>query len=243
MATYGIVNILGEVKKMYIQFLVEDISGERLINAIMKKYQIESPTIGIEYTIRSYKGIGGIPKGNNVRTNKSEKLLNDLPKRLRAFNVSLKSKEDASLFIVLDNDARDPDEFEGQLKVLSRRADIDIDHVFCIAIEEMEAWLLGDRSAIQTAYPRLADRIASKHATYRQDSICGTWEVLAEILTKNGLREFNKQNSTPYEVGKRKIEWAENIGNYIDIRKNQSPSFLKFIAQLDIRREAIIQQK
>lgn len=182
---------------MYIQFLVEDFSGSKLIDLIMKKYQAESADVPINYDIRSYKGIGGIPKGANACNNKSQQLLNDLPKRLRAFNILLRDVEDAALFIVLDNDTRNPKEFEKQLQELSNSEGIEIDHVFCIAIEEMEAWLLGDRNAMQLAYPDLVDRIATKHASYRQDSICNTWEVLADILTKKGLSAFQKRNPTP----------------------------------------------
>lgn len=228
---------------MYIQFLVEDVSGSKLIDIVMKKYQIESQVVDIEYDIRPYKGIGGIPRGIDAHSIKSQQLLNDLPKRLRAFNVALKDIKDAVLFIVLDNDARDPNEFERQLRALSVQTGIKIDHVFCVAIEEMEAWLLGDRDAIQSAYPKISDRIATKHAAYRQDSICGTWETLADILTKKGFGAFQKQNPTPYDVGKCKIEWAENIGNYLNLRKNTSPSFMKFITELDIRRNAIIKQE
>lgn len=227
---------------MYIQFLVEDFSGSKLIDIIMKKYQAESADVPINYDIRSYKGIGGIPKGANACNNKSQQLLNDLPKRLRAFNILLRDVEDAALFIVLDNDTRNPKEFEKQLQELSNSEGIEIDHVFCIAIEEMEAWLLGDRNAMQLAYPDLVDRIATKHASYRQDSICNTWEVLADILTKKGLSAFQKRNPTPYDIGKCKIEWAEKIGNYLNLRDNTSPSFLKFIFQLDCRRNAILER-
>lgn len=49
---------------MYIQFLVEDISGSKLIDIVMKKYRMESQTIDIDYDIRPYKGIGGIPNND-----------------------------------------------------------------------------------------------------------------------------------------------------------------------------------
>lgn len=220
---------------MYIQFLIEDISGEILIDAIMKNYIEERSVNNVEYNILSYKGIGGFAKGRDARNIKSQHLLNDLPKRLKAFNASLLHIEDACLFIILDNDARDPLEFREALEDISRRESINIDHVFCIAIEEMEAWLLGDYSAIQAAYPKMHDRIASKHSNYVQDSICGTWEFLADILTRGGIGQFRKQNPTVFDVGKCKSEWAENIGKYFDIEQNSSPSFQYFISNLDKR--------
>ncbi len=45
------------------------------------------------------------------------------------------------------------------------------DYVFCIAVKEMEAWLLGDREAIQKAYPMQRRQYIKK---YRQDEICDT---------------------------------------------------------------------
>lgn len=220
---------------MYIQFLIEDISGKILIDAIMKKYIEESPANNVEYNILPYKGIGGFSKGKNVQNIKSQHLLNDLPKRLKAFNAYLLHKEDACLFIILDNDTRNPLEFRKKLENIACRESIKIDHVFCIAIEEMEAWLLGDYKAIQAAYPKMHDRIASKHSNYAQDSICGTWEFLADILTRGGIGQFKKQNPTVFDIGKCKSEWAENIGQYFDIRQNTSPSFQFFISNLDKR--------
>ncbi|GHV39150.1 hypothetical protein FACS1894187_18790 [Synergistales bacterium] len=76
---------------MFVQFLVEDQSGEKLIDAVMNKYNLERPDSLIEYEIRSYKGIGGFKKGPNAKNIKSDKLLTDLPKRMRAFDSILRS--------------------------------------------------------------------------------------------------------------------------------------------------------
>ena len=56
---------------------------------------------------------------------------------------------------------------------------IQIDHVFCIAIKEMEAWLLGDLNAIEAAYPQVRKTYIR---SYTQDGICDTWEVLANMI-------------------------------------------------------------
>ena len=220
---------------MFIQFLVEDQSGEKLVNAVMDKYKLEQHDATIEYRIKSYKGLGGLKKGPDAQSIKSSHLLTELPKRMCAISNELRYVENAAIFIILDNDNRNTDAFSKQLYDVAQRNKITADHVFCIAVEEMEAWLLGDRQAIMNAYPKVRSRIEAKYNNYRQDSICGTWEFLADMLTKSGLSKFKKDNPTTMDVGKCKSEWAENIGNYLEIRANNSPSFNCFIGELDKR--------
>lgn len=104
------------------------------------------------------------------------------------------------------------------------------DHVFCIAVEEMEAWLLGDREALKTAYPKAKDGVLK---SYSQDSICGTWELLADTIYSGGYKALKKH---PYNViGKVKAEWTENIGKYMVPERNISPSFQYFYNEVMCR--------
>lgn len=222
---------------MQIEFLVEDSSGKKLLEEIMKKYIQEMPLFPIEYSILPYKGIGGFSKGTNAKNVKAQQLLNDLPKRLKAIQAKYWGVQDVSIIVVLDNDTRDTIKFQEDLERLAQRENIFIDHVFCIAVEEMEAWLLGDRNALQAAYANVADRISSKYSSYKQDSICGTWECLADMLTKGGIANFRKKNPTAFDIGRCKSEWAEKIGQQMNLRENTSPSFQKFLQELDRRRE------
>lgn len=220
---------------MHIEFLVEDASGQELLSQIMKKY-VEENNISIRYNFKSYKGIGSINKGKKADMIKSEQLLSELPKRLKAFQaISLYDKE-LSVFVVVDNDKHDPGMFYESLKAICQRNGITMDCVFCIAVEEMEAWLLGDRDAIINAYPELKDRIISKHSQYVQDSICGTWEFLADMLSEKGIKGFFEKNRTVYEVGLQKSIWAKRIGAELDINANKSPSFNRFIQELNKRK-------
>ena len=109
---------------------------------------------------------------------------------------------------------------------------ISIDHVFCIAVEEMEAWLLGDRNAVLKAYPSAKTSLLND---YEQDSICGTWEKLAGAVYPGGLAKFRKENKTYQDIGKHKCEWALKIGEHMDVHRNCSPSFQFFVTAIEER--------
>lgn len=171
-----------------------------------------------------------MPKGTPLEQ-KTGKLLNDLPMFLRAFDKILRNMGNAALFVVLDNDKRDTEVFQKQLEDLARENMVLSDHVFCIAVKEMEAWLLGDLSAIERAYPNL--RKTPSFRKYEQDGICDTWEVLADMVYKGGIKKLKKvAGNSYYEIGKSKSEWADKIGVELDLESNRSPSFQFFIHEL-----------
>ena len=214
---------------MYFHFLVEDMSGATLIEILMNK--IRNSRDDIQFHCHSFKGIGGLTRKNTIKETKTGKLLNDLATYLRGFNKSLQGIE-AAIFIVVDNDTRDTEAFRNELKSVAEQNRITIDHVFCIAIEEMEAWLLGDAEAVKQAYPSAKLQIVQ---SYEQDSICGTWELLADAIYPGGLKRFRKDCPTFVEKGKYKNEWAQQIGQYMQIQKNKSPSFQYFIQEISKR--------
>lgn len=76
----------------------------------------------------------------------------------------------------------------------------------------------------RTAYASLK---AGPLDSYVQDSICGTWEVLADAIYPGGSAAL-KAIGWP-APGVAKCEWATNIGKHIDVNRNVSPSFQKFV--------------
>ena len=46
------------------------------------------------------------------------------------------------------------------------------------------------------------------------------------------LKKFKKECPTYREVGRYKAEWAEQIGAYLDLSNNKSPSFQYFVSAL-----------
>lgn len=218
---------------MYFQFLVEDCSTEVLASHIMAKIQEQYIEKEVYYDIKSFKGIGHLPKKGTVMERKTGQLLNDLPLYLRGFDKKMRCMGQAALVIVIDNDTRDPGEFRQQLEEIARMNMVLVDYVFCIAIKEMEAWLLGDIQAVEKAYPNVRKNYLRE---YRQDGICDTWEVLANMVYPGGLNKLKKRAANSYmEIGRAKSEWAEKIGRELQLQHNLSPSFNHFIEEIEKR--------
>lgn len=218
---------------MYYQFLIEDKSSELLIDVLMKKFTLLYPET--TYNCKSFHGIGGFSKKNTVKETKTGHLLNDLATYLRGFNKSLQSFPSV-IVVVLDNDDHNTQELQDSLESVATQNMIDVDHVFCIAVEEVEAWLLGDESAITAAYPNV--KLPVLHS-YEQDSICGTWEKLADAIYPGGYAKLIKNAVSYAEIGRIKAEWSKNIGAYMEFDSNKSPSFNFFFSEIKKRAEAV----
>ena len=211
---------------MHFQFLIEDQSSAVLIEILMQNLISQNPAV--TYNCKYFKGIGGFTKKNTVKETKSGKLLNDLATYLRGFSKSLQHSQSA-IMIVLDNDDHDPDAFLEELQAVADKNAISADHSFCLAIEEVEAWLLGDQNALLLAYPGAKQAVLQ---AYKQDSICGTWELLADAIYPGSLKKFKTDCPTYVDVGNWKSECAREIGRYMKPENNISPSFKHFMAEI-----------
>ncbi len=207
---------------MRFEILIEDASGKIALKSILKK--ILGPN-GQDHTYRifAYKGIGRIPK--NLRGTpdpKTRTLLDQLPKILRAYGKSLQAATSA-VIVVVDLDNKDCIKFKNQLLDVLKDCDQQPTTLFRIAIEEGEAWLLGDRNAVKATYPLVKEHVLN---TYVQDSICGTWEKLADAVYPGGSHKL-KRLGYPL-IGQIKCEWARKIAPHLDVESNQSRSFQVF---------------
>jgi hypothetical protein len=170
------------------------------------------------YRIRSYKGIGHIPK--NLQSNNDvgkRLLLNQLPRLLRGYG---KVPHIEYVIIICDLDNRNKKQFLTELKGVLDACNPKPNTRFCLAIEEFEAWYLGDFNAIRKAYPKARNSILNK---YVNDDICDTWELLADAVYKGGSRALTKEGWQA--VGKQKSIWAQKISPHMNVEDNDSPSF------------------
>jgi hypothetical protein len=209
--------------EMHFDILVEDISGKVLLENLVPKIISEEHT----FDIKAYKGIGKLPKGLKPGSDPNKRILLDqLPRLLRGYGKTYANFPEgykAALIVVCDLDDRSLKAFKTELTNLLENIDPRPETRFCFAIEECEAWLLGDIEAIQLAYTRVKKDVL---ASYKNDSICGTWETLAEAIYPKGVKGLKQKGWQA--VGREKSLWAKNITPYMIIENNKSPSFQYF---------------
>ena len=143
--------------------------------------------------------------------------------QLRAYGKSYANDPNKVVIVVCDLDNNCLKTFRQELFTVLNSCNPKPETRFCIAIEEGEAWLLGDISAIKAAYPKAKDNVLNR---YQNDSICGTWELLADAVFSGGSSAL--KNRGWQAAGREKFVWAQKITPYMNIDKNASPSFCYF---------------
>ena len=209
---------------MHFEILVEDISGKTALEILIPKI---ISTQQHTFKIHPYKGIGHKVPQNLKSTSDAKKriLLDLLPKIVQGWGKTLSDSPDYSfvLIVICDLDNRCLSTFRRELLDLVDKCTSKPKTQFCIAIEEGEAWYLGDLAAVKAAYPRAKEAVLK---SYINDSICGTWEKLADAVYSGGSKKLSK---LPWqEVGEEKSKWAEKIAPLMDVDNNLSPSFCYF---------------
>ena len=208
---------------MHFEVLVEDQSGKKVLDILIPKIIGDQDT----FRIYPYKGVGHIPKNlTDPVVARNRLLLNNLPGRLRAYGrtfAGYPANCPAAVILVCDLDKKCLKTFRQELLAILDSCDPKPETRFCIAIEEGEAWLLGDIPAIKAAYPGARNEIFE---IYENDSICGTWELLADAVFAGGSEELKERGWQA--AGREKYEWAKEIAPHMDVDANASPSFCYF---------------
>ena len=204
---FGTVTTWTQGEYMHFEILVEDISGKTTLEILVPKIiNSEQHT----FNIHAYK--------------------ERLPQLIQGYGKTFASyppNYHAVLIIICDLDDRYLSAFRQELLNIVDSCEPKPKTQFCIAIEEGEAWYLGDLAAVKAAYPSV--KLITLNS-YTNDDICGTWEKLADAVYPGGYQKLSK---LPYQVrGREKTTWAEKISPLMDINNNQSPSFCYFQDQL-----------
>jgi hypothetical protein len=153
-------------------------------------------------------------------------LLDQLPVRLRGYAAWM--ADDYRIVVLVDRDRQDCLVLKGQLEgaaeqvglLTKTRAGRGCFQVLNrIAIEELEAWFLGDIEAICHAYPRVPATLPEREKFRNPDAVSGgTWEALARVLQQSGY----------FKGGYSKLQAAREISVYMDPVRNRSKSFQVF---------------
>ena len=212
---------------MHFEVLVEDPSGKKALDILIPKIIDNQHT----FKVIKFRGIGRIPRNLTSSAGASKRLLLDqLPKLLRGYGktfLGYPASDPAVVFVVCDLDNKCLKTFRQELFAVLNACNPKPVTRFCMAIEEGEAWLLGDVPAIKAAYPKAKDYVLNR---YKNDSICNTWELLADAIYIGGSSVL--KNKGWQAVGKEKSAWAEKIASRMDVDNNAFPSFQYFRKKL-----------
>ena len=224
---FGTAIIWTRGEQVHFEILVEDQSGKKALDILVPKI------IGADHTfnIHTYKGIGRIPKNLGVNGNASKRILLDqLPRLLQGYgNAFANYPADcpAAVILVCDLDDKCLKAFRQELFNILNACNPGPETRFCVAIEEGEAWFIGDIPAVKAAYPNAKDAVLN---AYVNDSICGTWERLADAVYKGGSIALSSRGWQA--VGAEKYQWSEKISPHMNVTTNVSPSFVYFRQKL-----------
>lgn len=199
---------------MQVVFLLEEESAEDALRQLV-------PKLLPEHCVTYFQSLGGW-----------QGLVDNLPNLLRGYQRRLTQlgQHDLRIVVLLDADGI----AERRLKILEDAAQAaglltrlqagegQLFHVInALAVQELEAWFLGDREAIMAAYPKVGlqhfkgiDKEPEKHPKPN--------DVLWRIFKEARL----------FLAGKRKREWARTIAPHLDPARNRSASFRYFCQSL-----------
>jgi hypothetical protein len=208
---------------MHFEILIEDQSGKKALDIIVPRIISNEHT----FIVHPYKGIGRIPKNLKGETDASKRILLDqLPRLLRGYGNAFSNFPNnypVAVILVCDLDDKCLKEFRKELFAILNDCNPKPEARFCIAIEEGEAWFLGDIPAIKAAYPRAKETVLKR---YVNDSVCGTWEHLADAVFPGGSLALSGKG---WQVaGAEKSAWSQKITPHMDVENNASTSFCYF---------------
>ena len=193
---------------MHILFFLEEPSAEAFLRGVLPKLLSNDTT----WEMIVFQG--------------KRDLLKNLEPRLKAYRHWI--PEDRRIVVLIDEDRQNCLELKRRLDLaaanagfMTKSASPDGRFVVLnrIAVEELEAWFLGDPIALAAAFPGVPSTLGAKAAYRNPDAIAGgTWEVLQRVLQRAGY----------YGGGIAKIEIARKMAAHMEPARNASRSFTCF---------------
>ncbi len=194
---------------MHLEVYVEEPSAEAALDVLIPKI------IGDRHSNRIYNLWD---KGT---------LLRELPKRLRSYHSM--PMIGTRIVALVDRDRDDCAELKRRLEAMAaaaymptrtaKRPGVTAIMDTRVAIEELEAWYIGDVPALRSAYPKVPATL-DRQAVFRDpDAVAGgTWEALERTLQRYGY----------HSGGLAKIKLARDVTPHMDPSRNRSGSFCRF---------------
>lgn len=194
------------MKVEHLVFFVEEPSTERFLTGFLSRFLSED-----QFRIHAYRGKSALEK--------------NLERRLRGYARWI--PKTWRIVILVDRDNEDCRTLKQRYEEIVRKAGLrskfrsETNWVVAtrIAIEELEAWYIGDWAALCDAYPRIPPN-GDKRKKFRDpDAVTGgTWEALEQVLQKAGY----------FRGGLEKVELARAMASRIRPHQNRSRSFQEF---------------
>lgn len=196
------IDVIQKQTKPHIEILTEEPSAEAAIRALMPSILNGQAT----FKIIMHEG--------------KHDLLASLSKKLKAYKKTLSPQD--KVVVLIDRDKDDCQKLKQRLESIAKDAGMltksaspkQFDVINRIAIEELEAWFLGDEQAVKSAYQNAGAFPNSLRGN--PDSIIDPFEKLERFLKKT------------YKKPGGKIEMAQKIGQNMNADKNKSKSFQHF---------------
>jgi hypothetical protein len=118
--------------------------------------------------------------------------------------------------VLIDADSDDVPSLKASIVKAASAISATFPVVVGVAVEETEAFYLGDLNGLHRAFPHADMKMARKYAP---DSICGTWELFGKVVKDGGAN---------------KVAWAEAMAPFLTTRasESRSPSFRELVAAL-----------
>ncbi|MUP38444.1 DUF4276 family protein [Labilibaculum euxinus] len=206
---------------MHFEILVEGQTELTALSILMPKI-VGDYDVPHTWCIHKHQGIGKLPEDLTAIPNKLDRsLLHNFPSKLRAYSKSMSDNEIIILLLDLD-DVADCLAFKNEILSAKDYCFNEPNLLVRFAIEELEAWFLGDINAIKKAFVTSKTKLLNG---YTQDSICGTWELLADIVHPGGFAKLNSFGKRSIRILEEKRKWAAKIAPNMNIENNESASF------------------